>query len=108
MTGDIVMTEDPEITEETEMTEDPEITEHPEMTQMLKAFENEYLWGYMEKFPEYCVNKINNIGVGNHKFDNLPEDALEDLPEEGLRVRTQIIEWMRKYLTYESLMYVGW
>tara|TARA_R110002074_G_scaffold380964_1_gene559802 strand:- start:76 stop:384 length:309 start_codon:yes stop_codon:yes gene_type:complete len=87
---------------------DTEMNQDTQMTQMLAKFENEYPWGYMEKFPEYCVNKINNIGVGNHKFDNIPEDALENLLEVGLRTRAHIIEWMTKYLTYESLMYIGW
>tara|TARA_R110001592_G_scaffold355600_2_gene656423 strand:+ start:1363 stop:1614 length:252 start_codon:yes stop_codon:yes gene_type:complete len=79
-----------------------------EMEVMLRKFENEYPWKHMEKLPEFCMNKINKDGIGNNRFDNLPEDALENLPESNLRTRSQIIQWMNKYLTYETLMYAGW
>lgn len=75
--------------------------------ELVEEYKNEYEWKYLKKFPEMCEKKLRS-GVSSDGFNNLPEDALEDLPEINLRTREQVINWMRRYMNFDSLNYVGW
>lgn len=74
---------------------------------LVEKYNREYEWKYLKKFPELCQRKLSS-GWGSDRFNNLPEDALEDLPEINLRTREQIIDWIRSYMNFHSLNYVGW
>ncbi len=74
---------------------------------LVEKYKREYEWKYLKKFPELCERKLR-AGIESDRFNNLPEDALEDLPEINLRTREQVINWMRRYMNFDSLNYVGW
>ena len=74
---------------------------------LVDKYKREYDWKYLKKFPELCERKLRSA-VESERFNNLPEDALEDLPEINLRTREQVINWIRHYMNFDSLNYVGW
>ena len=74
---------------------------------LVEKYEREYEWNYLKKLPENCEWKLRK-GIDSDKFNNLPPDALEDLPEINLRTREQVIAWLRRYMNFDSLNYVGW
>ena len=74
---------------------------------LVEKYRKEYEWKFLKKFPEDCQWKLRE-GINSDKFNNLPTDALEDLPEINLRTREQVIDWIRHYMNYDSLNYVGW
>ena len=74
---------------------------------LLDKYKNKYEWKYLKKFPELCKKKLKT-GIDSDKFNNLPEDALEDLPEINLRTRDQVIAWIERYMNFDALNYVGW
>ena len=51
---------------------------------LVEKYKREYEWKYLKKFPEMCEKKLRS-GVSSDGFNNLPTDALEDLPEINLR-----------------------
>ena len=61
--------------------------------ELVEKYKREYDWKYLKKFPELCEKKLRS-GVESDRFNSLPEDALEDLPEINLRTRDQIINWI--------------
>jgi len=75
--------------------------------ELVEKYRREYDWKYLKKFPEQCVWKLKE-GIGSDEFNNLPEDALDDLPDVNLRTRDQVITWISRYMNFDSLNYVGW
>ena len=74
---------------------------------LVEKYNREYEWKYLKKLPEFCEWKLRK-GIESDKFNNLPLGVLEDLPEINLRTREQVIEWIRRYMNFDSLNYVGW
>ena len=86
----------------------PNIPDEPNTFEdLVDKYRREYDWNYLKKLPELCEWKLRE-GLESDKFNNLPADSLDDLPEINLRTREQVIEWLRRYMNFDSLNYVGW
>lgn len=75
--------------------------------ELVEKYRREYEWKYLKKLPELCEKKLRT-GIESDRFNNLPPGVLEDLPEINLRTRDQVIDWIRRYMNFDSLNYVGW
>ena len=52
---------------------------------------------FLLNYPDFTVQKIN-----------IDYELLDELPPEYERSREQVLEWMRKYMELEDILYVGW
>ena len=57
-----------------------------------------YPWKHFKKYPEFCIEKL---GLSEAVLENLNNN-----PDE--RSREEIRDWMKSYLTYDKISYVGW
>ena len=80
-----------------------------EFVTLLEKYMNRYPKKFLDKFPEFSVEKLNNGVFVKSDFKKPDSSSLENLnSNQEERSREEVINWMKTYLDYKTLVFIGW